>query len=72
MLIKNEISEKGGRYLKTRNYGVRLWNSDLATAIDTKSDQQLFIDLQHWSMNDKIYKQAKKDRLVVDHKDKCS
>ena len=42
------------------------WNSDLASAIDTKSDQSAVYRLATLiDERERIYKQAKKDRLVV-------
>ena len=51
--------------------GEQFWSSDLATAIDVKSDLNTVIRLATLiDERERIYKQAKKDRLVVDQKDK--
>ena len=68
MLIKSEIFPKlKGRYLKnTKLWWEDFWNSDLASAIDTKSDQSAVYRLATLiDERERIYKQAKKDRLVV-------
>ena len=64
---KREIPKLSGRYLKiTKNWWEDFWNSDLATAIDEKSDQSAIYRLATLiDERERIYKQAKKDRLVV-------
>ena len=64
---KRDIPQLRGRYLKnTKLWWEDFWNSDLATAIDTKSDQQAVYRLATLiDERERIYKQAKKDRLVV-------
>ena len=64
---KREIPKLKGRYLKiTKLWWEDFWNSDLATAIDTKSDQSAVYRLATLiDERERIYKQAKKDRLVV-------
>ena len=64
---KRDIPKLKGRYLKiTKIWWEDFWNSDLATTIDHKSDQSavyrraILIDER-----ERVYKQAKKDRLVV-------
>ena len=64
---KREIPKLNGRYLKnTKLWWEDFWNSDLATAIDPKSDQSAIYRLATLiDERERIYKQAKKDRLVV-------
>ena len=64
---KRDIPQLRGRYLKnTKLWWEDFWNSDLATAIDTKSDQQSVYRLATLiDERERIFKQAKKDRLVV-------
>ena len=64
---KRDIPQLRGRYLKnTKLWWEDFWNSDLATAIDTKSDQSAVYRLATLiDERERIYKQAKKDRLVV-------
>jgi P27 family predicted phage terminase small subunit len=64
---KRNIPKLSGRYLKiTKNWWEDFWNSDLATAIDEKSDQSAIYRLATLiDERERIYKQAKKDRLVV-------
>ena len=64
---KQDIPILRGRYLKnTKLWWEDFWNSDLATAIDTKSDQQAVYRLATLiDERERIFKQAKKDRLVV-------
>ena len=64
---KRDIPQLSGRYLKnTKLWWEDFWNSDLATAIDTKSDQQAVYRLATLiDERERIFKQAKKDRLVV-------
>lgn len=64
---KRDIPQLRGRYLKnTKLWWEDFWNSDLATAIDTKSDQQAVYRLATLiDERERIFKQAKKDRLVV-------
>jgi len=64
---KREIPKLKGRYLKnTKLWWEDFWNSDLATAIDPKSDQSAIYRLATLiDERERIYKQAKKDRLVV-------
>ena len=64
---KREIPKLKGRYLKiTKLWWEDFWNSDLASAIDTKSDQSAVYRLATLiDERERIYKQAKKDRLVV-------
>ena len=64
---KRDIPQLKGRYLKnTKLWWEDFWNSDLATAIDTKSDQQAVYRLATLiDERERIFKQAKKDRLVV-------
>ena len=61
------IPKLRGRYLKnTKLWWEDFWNSDLASAIDTKSDQQAVYRLATLiDERERIFKQAKKDRLVV-------
>ena len=64
---EREIPKLKGRYLKnTKLWWEDFWNSDLATAIDPKSDQSAIYRLATLiDERERIYKQAKKDRLVV-------
>ena len=64
---EREIPKLKGRYLKnTKLWWEDFWNSDLASAIDTKSDQSAVYRLATLiDERERIYKQAKKDRLVV-------
>ena len=64
---KRDLPKLRGRYLKnTKLWWEDFWNSDLATAIDTKSDQQAVYRLATLiDERERIFKQAKKDRLVV-------
>ena len=64
---KRDIPQLRGRYLKnTKLWWEDFWNSDLATAIDTKSDQQAVYRLATLiDERERIFKQAKRDRLVV-------
>ena len=64
---KREIPKLKGRYLKiTKLWWEDFWTSDLASAIDTKSDQSIVYRLATLiDERERIYKQAKKDRLVV-------
>ena len=64
---KRDIPILRGRYLKnTKLWWEDFWNSDLASAIDTKSDQQAVYRLATLiDERERIFKQAKKDRLVV-------
>ena len=64
---KRDIPQLRGRYLKnTKLWWEDFWNSDLASAIDTKSDQQAVYRLATLiDERERIFKQAKKDRLVV-------
>ena len=64
---KREIPKLKGRYLKiTKLWWEDFWTSDLASAIDTKSDQSAVYRLATLiDERERIYKQAKKDRLVV-------
>ena len=64
---KRDIPQLRGRYLKnTKLWWQDFWNSDLASAIDTKSDQQAVYRLATLiDERERIFKQAKKDRLVV-------
>ena len=64
---KRDIPQLKGRYLKnTKLWWEDFWNSDLASAIDTKSDQSAVYRLATLiDERERIYKQAKKDRLVV-------
>ena len=64
---KRNIPKLSGRYLKiTKTWWEDFWNSDLATAIDEKSDQSAIYRLATLiDERERIYKQAKKDRLVV-------
>ena len=64
---KRDIPQLRGRYLKnTKLWWENFWNSDLASAIDTKSDQQAVYRLATLiDERERIFKQAKKDRLVV-------
>ena len=64
---KRDIPQLRGRYLKnTKLWWEDFWNSDLASAIDTKSDQQAVYRLATLiDERERILKQAKKDRLVV-------
>jgi P27 family predicted phage terminase small subunit len=64
---KRDIPKLKGRYLKiTKIWWEDFWNSDLATAIDHKSDQSAVYRLATLiDERERVYKQAKKDRLVV-------
>ena len=64
---QRDLPKLRGRYLKnTKLWWEDFWNSDLATAIDTKSDQQSVYRLATLiDERERIFKQAKKDRLVV-------
>lgn len=64
---KRDIPQLKGRYLKnTKLWWEDFWNSDLASAIDTKSDQSAVYRLATLiDERERVYKQAKKDRLVV-------
>jgi len=64
---KRDIPKLKGRYLKiTKLWWEDFWNSDLATAIDHKSDQSAVYRLATLiDERERVYKQAKKDRLVV-------
>ena len=64
---QRDLPKLRGRYLKnTKLWWDDFWNSDLATAIDTKSDQQAVYRLATLiDERERIFKQAKKDRLVV-------
>ena len=67
---KRDIPKLSGRYLKiTKNWWEEFWTSDLASAIDTKSDQVAVYRLATLiDERERIYKLAKKDRLVVGSK----
>ena len=64
---QRDLPKLRGRYLKnTKLWWEDFWNSDLASAIDTKSDQSAVYRLATLiDERERIYKQAKKDRLVV-------
>ena len=64
---KRNIPKLSGRYLKnTQLWWEAFWTSDLASAIDEKSDQSIIYRLATlMDERERIYKQAKKDRLVV-------
>ncbi|MDB3980861.1 P27 family phage terminase small subunit, partial [Acidimicrobiia bacterium] len=64
---KREIPKLKGRYLKiTKLWWEDFWNSDLASAVDTKSDQSAVYRLATLiDERERVYKQAKKERLVV-------
>ena len=64
---ERNIPKLSGRYLKiTKLWWEDFWTSDLASAIDTKSDQSIVYRLATLiDERERIYKQAKKDRLVV-------
>ena len=64
---KRDIPKLKGRYLKiTKEWWEDFWNSDIATAIDHKSDQSAVYRLATLiDERERVYKQAKKDRLVV-------
>ena len=64
---KREIPQLTGRYLKnTKIWWNNFWESDLATAIDIKSDLPVLERLASlMDERERIFKQAKKDRLVV-------
>ena len=64
---KREITKLKGRYLKiTKLWWEDFWNSDLASAVDTKSDQSAVYRLATLiDERERVYKQAKKERLVV-------
>ena len=64
---KRDIPQLKGRYLKnTKLWWDDFWNSDLASAIDIKSDGQVIYRLATLiDERERIYKQAKKDRLVI-------
>ena len=64
---KRDIPQLKGRYLKiTKNWWEDFWNSDLASAVDTKSDQSAVYRLATLiDERERVYKQAKKERLVV-------
>ena len=64
---KRDIPQLKGRYIKnTKLWWEDFWNSDLASAIDTKSDQSAVYRLATLiDERERVYKQAKKDRLVV-------
>ena len=64
---KRDIPKLKGRYLKiTKEWWEDFWNSDLASAVDTKSDQSSVYRLATLiDERERVYKQAKKERLVV-------
>ena len=64
---KRDIPKLKGRYLKiTKLWWEDFWNSDLACAVDTKSDQSAVYRLATLiDERERVYKQAKKERLVV-------
>ena len=64
---KRDIPKLKGRYLKiTKLWWEDFWNSDLASAVDTKSDQSAVYRLATLiDERERVYKQAKKERLVV-------
>jgi P27 family predicted phage terminase small subunit len=64
---KRDIPKLKGRYLKiTKEWWEDFWNSDLASAVDTKSDQSAVYRLATLiDERERVYKQAKKERLVV-------
>ena len=64
---KRDNPQLKGRYLKnTKLWWEDFWNSDLASAIDIKSDGQVIYRLATLiDERERIYKQAKKDRLVI-------
>ena len=64
---KRDIPKLKGRYLKiTKIWWEDFWNSDLASAVDTKSDQSAVYRLATLiDERERVYKQAKKERLVV-------
>jgi len=64
---KREIPELTGRTLKsTKIWWNDFWQSDLAAAIDIKSDLPVIQRLASlMDERERIFKQAKKDRLVV-------
>ena len=64
---KREKPKLTGRYLKnTKEWWNNVWDSDLATAIDIKSDLPVLERLASlMDERERIFKQAKKDRLVV-------
>ena len=64
---KREIPKLSGRFLKnTKIWWNNFWESDLATAIDIKSDLPVLERLASlMDERERIFKQAKKDRLVV-------
>ena len=64
---KREKPKLTGRYLKnTKEWWNNFWDSDLATAIDIKSDLPVLERLASlMDERERIFKQAKKDRLVV-------
>ncbi len=67
---QRDLPKLRGRYLKnTKLWWEQFWSSDLATAIDVKSDLNTVIRLATLiDERERIYKQAKKDRLVVGSK----
>ncbi len=64
---KREIPELAGRNLKkTKDWWNSFWSSDLSSAIDIKSDLPVIERLASlMDERERIFKQAKKDRLVV-------
>ena len=64
---KRDIPKLKGRYLKiTKLWWEDFWNSDLASAVDTKSDQSAVYRLATLiDERERVNKQAKKERLVV-------
>ena len=64
---KRDIPKLKGRYLKiTKLWWEDFWNSALASAVDTKSDQSAVYRLATLiDERERVYKQAKKERLVV-------
>ena len=64
---KRDIPKLKGRYLKiTKEWWEDFWNSDLSSAVDTKSDQSAVYRLATLiDERERVYKQAKKERLVV-------
>jgi len=64
---KREIPQLAGRTLKsTKIWWEEFWTSDLSSAIDIKSDLPVIQRLASlMDERERIFKQAKKDRLVV-------
>ena len=64
---KREIPKLTGRFLKnTKIWWNDFWQSDLSSAIDVKSDLPVVLRLASlMDERERIFKQAKKDRLVV-------